>query len=55
MMLQVTLDLLSPDEVIGKHEQPQYGVVLIDDGQTVVHYHDFADTGEIHSMGGADS
>lgn len=55
MMLQVTLDLISPDEVIGKHEQPQYGVVLIDDGQTVVHYHDFADTGEIHSMGGADT
>lgn len=53
MMLQVTLDLTSPDEVIGKHEQPQYGVVLIGDEHTVVHYHDFADTGEIHSMGGA--
>lgn len=51
LMLQVTLDLETPNEVIGKHEQVQYGVVLIGEEQTVVHYHDFADTGEVFSMG----
>lgn len=51
MMLQVSLDLVNVDFLHGKHEQAQYGVVLLDADQTVVHYHDFADEGDVHDFG----
>lgn len=51
LMLQASLDFTTTDKMLGKHEQPQYCVVLLEDDKTVVHYHDFADTSEVHDTG----
>lgn len=41
---QVALDLVIEGRVPGSHEPPAYAVVLADDDQTIVHFHDFLDT-----------
>jgi Icc protein len=41
---QVALAIRAGEKKVpGSHEPPQYGVVLVNDEQTVVHLHDFAD------------
>lgn len=40
---QVALDLTPKAKVGGSHEPPAYAVVLADEDQTIVHFHDFLD------------
>lgn len=40
---QVALELGAGPRVPGSHEPPQYGVVLLDSGQLIVHMHDYLD------------
>jgi 3',5'-cyclic AMP phosphodiesterase CpdA len=43
---QTALELDGPaDLIVGSHEQPQYGVVLLNEDQVLVHFEDFLDCG----------
>lgn len=51
LMLQCALDLETDTHVDGKYEEPQYVVVLVEDGKTIVHYHDFDSAAAMRSLG----
>ena len=49
---QVALDLHGRQlEVLGAHEQPQYGVVRVDAEQVLIHLEDYLNPGEKYSLG----
>lgn len=48
---QVSLDMRTTAPVIGCHEPPQYGVVLLEKGTVTVHLHDYLDRSERLRLG----